>query len=99
MRMLMKVQIPTGAGNDAIKDGSLPQVMGRALESLKAEAAYFTSEEGMRTALIFFDMTDSSEIPPAAEPFFMGLDAKITFSPVMNADEMRAGVGKAMEAG
>jgi hypothetical protein len=28
----------------------------------------------------------------------MGLDAKITFAPVMNADEMRAGVGKAMEA-
>ena len=98
MRTLMKVQIPTGAGNDAIKDGSLPQIVGRALEALNAEAAYFTSEEGMRTALIFFDMTDSSEIPPAAEPFFMGFDAKITFAPVMNADEMRAGVGKAMEA-
>jgi hypothetical protein len=98
MRMLMTVQIPTGAGNNAIKDGSLPQIVGRALEALKAEAAYFTSEGGMRTALIFFDMTDSSEIPPAAEPFFMGLDAKITFAPVMNADEMRAGVGKAMEA-
>ena len=98
MRMLMKVQIPTEAGNAAIKDGSLPQVVGRALEALKAEAAYFTSEEGMRTALIFFDMTDSSEIPPAAEPFFIGLDAKITFAPVMNADEMREGVGKAMQA-
>jgi hypothetical protein len=98
MRMLMKVQIPTGAGNDAIKDGSLPQIVGRVLETLKAEAAYFTSDDGMRTALIFFDMTDSSEIPPAAEPFFMGLEAKITFAPVMNADEMRAGVGKAMEA-
>ena len=98
MRMLMKVQIPTGAGNDAIKDGSLPQIMGRTIEALKAEAAYFTAEEGMRTALIFFDMVDSSAIPPAAEPFFMGLDAKITFAPVMNVDEMRAGVSKAMEA-
>jgi hypothetical protein len=98
MRTLMKVQIPTGAGNKAIKDGSLPQIMGRALEALNAEAAYFTAEEGMRTALIIFDMTDSSEIPPAAEPFFMGFDAKITLAPVMNADEMRAGVGNAMEA-
>jgi hypothetical protein len=52
----------------------------------------------MRTALIFFDMADSTEIPPAAEPFFMALDAEISFEPVMNADEMRAGVGKAMEA-
>jgi hypothetical protein len=98
MRMLMKVQIPTGAGNDAIKDGSLPQIMAASIDALKAEAAYFTSENGMRTALIFFEMADSSGIPPAAEPFFMGLDAKITFAPVMNADEMRAGVGKAMEA-
>jgi hypothetical protein len=98
MRMLMKVQIPTEAGNAAIKDGSLPEIVGKALETLKAEAAYFTSEEGNRTALIFFDMADSSDIPPAAEPFFMGLGAKITFAPVMNADEMRAGVGKAMGA-
>src|ERR1700733_2295575 len=98
MRMLMKVQIPTENGNAAIKDGSLPQIVGRALEALNAEAAYFTSEEGMRTGLIFFDMGESSDIPPAAEPFFMGLNAKITFAPVMNVDEMRAGVGKAMEA-
>jgi hypothetical protein len=96
--MLMKVQIPTEAGNAAIRDGSLPQIVGRALEALHAEAAYFTSEEGMRTGLIFFEMGESSEIPPAAEPFFMNLNAKITFAPVMNADEMRAGVGKAMEA-
>jgi hypothetical protein len=93
----MKVQIPTAAGNAAIKDGTLPQIMGKALDALNAEAAYFTSEDGMRTGLIF-DLADSTGIPPAAEPFFMGLDAKIAFAPVMNADEMRAGVGKAMEA-
>ena len=29
---MMKVQIPTGAGNKAIKDGSLPQIVGRAIE-------------------------------------------------------------------
>jgi hypothetical protein len=52
----------------------------------------------MRTGLIFFDMTDSSDIPSAAEPFFMGLDARISFEPVMNVDEMAAGVAKAMEA-
>jgi hypothetical protein len=98
MRMMMTVQIPTKAGNAAIKDGSLPKIVGKALDALKAEAAYFTSKEGMRTGLIFFDMADSSDIPSAAEPFFMGLDAKITFEPVMNADEMGAGVGKAMQA-
>ena len=54
MRMMMKVQMPTESGNDAIKDGSLPQIMGSSIEALKAEAAYFTAEDGMRTALIFF---------------------------------------------
>ena len=98
MRTLMTVQIPTEAGNAAIKNGSLPEIVGKALESLNAEAAYFTAEDGMRTALIFFDMADSSDIPSAAEPFFIGLNARITFAPVMNADEMRAGVGKAMKA-
>jgi hypothetical protein len=98
MRMLMKVQMPTESGNNAIKNGSLPQIMSSALEALKAEAAYFTADDGMRTALIFFEMNDSSEIPPAAEPFFIGLGAKITLSPVMNAQEMQAGVAKAMEA-
>ena len=77
MRTLMKVKIPTAAGNEAIKNGSLPEIIGKALAGLNAEAAYFTSEDGMRTALIFFDMADSSDIPPAAEPFFMAFDAQI----------------------
>jgi hypothetical protein len=98
MRMLMKVQMPTEAGNEAIKDGSMPEIVGSTLDALNAEAAYFIAEDGMRTGLIFFEMADSSDIPPAAEPLFMGLGAKITLSPAMNVDEMRAGVGKAMEA-
>jgi hypothetical protein len=98
MRMLMKVQMPTESGNDAIRDGSLPQIMASALEALHVEAAYFTAEGGKRTALIFFEMNDSSEIPPAAEPFFLGLGADITFSPVMNAEEMQSGIAKATEA-
>jgi hypothetical protein len=94
----MKVKIPTKAGNEAIKNGSLPEIVGKALVGLNAEAAYFTSEDGIRTALIFFDMKDSSDIPSAAEPFFMALDAQISFEPVMTADDMRAGIAKAMEA-
>jgi len=97
MRMLMKVQVPTDPGNAAIKDGSLAQVMGSGIDALDAEAAYFIAEEGMRTALIFFEMADSSEIPPAAEPFFIGLGAQITLVPAMNAEEMQAGVAKAAE--
>ncbi len=43
-------------------------------------------------------MEDSTGIPSACEPFFIGLGAKITLLPAMNAEEMRSGAGKAMEA-
>jgi hypothetical protein len=95
----------TDEGQDSDRSGergdqerSLPEIMGKALASLDAQAAFFTSQDGIRTALIVFDMTDSSDIPSAAEPFYMAFDAQISFEPVMNADDMRAGVGKAMEA-
>ena len=98
MRMLLKVQIPTEAGNEAIRSGALPQTLGSVLETLHAEAAYFIAEDGMRTGLIFFDMADSTDIPSAVEPLFMGLNAQITIVPAMNADDMKAGVGRAMAA-
>lgn len=94
--MLMKVSIPTAAGNDAIAGGKLSEVVKSSLEALNAEAAYFTAENGMRTALIFFEMDDATDIPSASEPFFMALQAEIELSPVMNVQEMQAGVGKAM---
>jgi hypothetical protein len=96
MRMLMKVRIPTSAGNEAIANGTLPDLVAAAIETLNAEAVYFTAEDGKRTGLFFFEMADSTDIPSAAEPLFMGLQAEIELAPVMNAQEMQAGVGKAM---
>lgn len=98
MRMLMKVQMPTEAGNDAIKNEQLGPLMGSSLDALKAEAAYFLAEDGMRTALFFFEMDDSSDIPSAAEPLFQAVGAKIMFAPVMNVEEMQSGVAKATAA-
>jgi len=98
MRMLMKVQIPTDAGNSAIRDGSLPETLKSVLGALRAEAAYFIAEDGMRTGLIFFDMKDSTDIPSAAEPLFMRLNARITMVPAMSAEDMQAGIKKAMAA-
>jgi hypothetical protein len=44
-----------------------------------------------------FDMKDASSIPVVAEPFFMGLNADVQFTPVMNADDLKAGLEKAMK--
>ena len=75
--------------------------MGSSLEALKAEAAYFTAEDGMRTALIFFEMGDASGIPPAAEPFFMGLGAKhhVVARDERAGDAGRRGAGEGSDVG
>ena len=96
MRMLMKVQIPAESGNQAIKAGNFGRIVEEGVAALNAEATYFTTEDGMRTALVFFEMADSSGMPSAAEPFFMRLNAKVSFTPVMNAAELGSGVERAM---
>jgi hypothetical protein len=92
MRMLMKVSIPIEAGNKAVKDGTISKIIGDTMERLHPEAAYFGPDEGKRTAYFFFDMKDSSQIPSAAEPFFMGLNAEIELTPVMNAEDLKTGL-------
>src|SRR5689334_11060296 len=53
------------------------------VDKMKPETCFFTAEAGMRTAFFVFDLTDPTSIPSLAEPFFMNLNASLTFSPVM----------------
>ena len=94
MRVMMKVSIPVGAGNKGIKDGSLPGTVGEFVERMKPEATYFIAEGGRRTALFFFDLKDPTDLPSAAESFFMNLDASIDVTPAMDLADMQAGVAK-----
>jgi hypothetical protein len=95
MRMLLRFQMEVEAGNRAIADGSLGQMLDRVMEQVKPEAAYFTAMDGKRTGLIFFDMKEPSEIPSIAEPIFNTLNAKIEFLPVMTPDDVRTGLERA----
>ena len=95
MRIRLKIQMPVDAGNKAIKDGQLQKLMESTLETLKPEAAYFFAEDGKRTVELFLDMRDVSQIPVIVEPFFMGVNASINITPVMNADDLRLGLQQA----
>jgi hypothetical protein len=92
MRMMMKVQIPVEAGNKGITEMTLPKIVETALGKLRPEAVYFTASDGMRTAMIFFNMEDVSEIPAAAEPFFQNLNASVTFEPAMTQEDLQRGL-------
>jgi len=98
MRTLMRVSMETTSANAAVNDGSLATIMQTTLEALKPEAAYFCAEDGRRTALIVFDLKNTSDIPSIAEPLFMGMNAKVDFTPCMNADDLRVGLDKATAA-
>ncbi|MET9378247.1 hypothetical protein ACFYV5_10895 [Streptomyces sp. NPDC003035] len=92
MRMLLKVQMDTQMSNEAIKNGTLQKTMESALETIRPEAAYFTTDNGCRTAYLFFDLADPSQMPKTAEPFFLQLGAKISYSPVMNREDLNKGL-------
>jgi hypothetical protein len=94
MRTMVRVTIPADAGNAAITSGRLPQLVGEVMARLKPEAAYFTADKGSRTAYFFVDLKDQSDIPSIAEPFFQELRATVEFQPVMNADDLKAGLTK-----
>jgi hypothetical protein len=92
MRTMLRVSIPVEAGNKAILENVIPKLVQQTSELIKPEASYFLGENGKRTCMFFFDMKDASWIPTIAEPWFMGVNAAVEFIPVMNPDELRAGL-------
>src|SRR5262249_1872204 len=94
MRVMLKFILPVEKSNAAVSDGSLGRTMESILSKLKPEAAYFTPLEGERGGMIFFDLTDPSQIVESVEPFFLGLNASTELVPVMNAEDLRKGLAK-----
>ena len=91
MRMLLRASIPVETGNAAAKAGTLGSTVERLVASLKPEAAYFyADDEGRRCGSIVFDMKDASQIPAIAEPWFLAFNAKLSFRPVMNPQDLAA---------
>jgi hypothetical protein len=86
------VNIPVEAGNRAAKAGTLGTTIQAILADLKPEAVYFTDDHGQRTALLFLDMHDASQIPAIAEPWFLAFNASLEIHPVMVPEDLsRAG--------
>lgn len=92
MRVMMKVSIPVEAGNRGIIEGVLPATIMEFVDRFKPEACYFGPEAGLRTGFFVFDLADPSMMPTVTEGFFTRLNAAIELTPVMNLEDMRAGV-------
>ena len=94
MRMMLKAQVPVEKGNEAFASGKLGKIVQDLVAALKPEAAYFFPINGQRAMIVVFDMTDASQIPVIVEPLFSGLNASVEFKPVMNLDDLQAGMKK-----
>jgi hypothetical protein len=96
---MMRVTIPVGAGNKSVKDGSIASILETTMADIKPEAAFFTSEGGDRTAYLFFDLKETSDIPRIAERLFQRLDARVELSPVMNLEDLKRGLQRVEKTG
>ncbi len=94
MRVLLTAQLDTEKANRAIMDNTLPKTMASLLEQVKPECAYFGAKDGVRTAFIVFDLKEPSDMPSVAEPLFQELGAKVTYTPVMNFEDVQGGLQK-----
>ena len=94
MRVIATISVPVEPGNSAINDGTLGAVMENAAEQWKPEAMYFTALDGLRTALMVFDLPETSDIPVFAEPFFRKLNADVNIAPAMNREDLGKGLSQ-----
>ncbi|MEU5048581.1 hypothetical protein [Streptomyces sp. NPDC021096] len=93
MRTLLRARMDTRASNEAFRNGTLGKVVEGLMEQLKPEAAYFTALDGGRSCLLVFDMKDPSQMPAVCEQLFLELEAEVELHPVMNAEDLRKGLG------
>ena len=88
MRFLMKISMPTEAGNKSVIDGTLGKKLSRMIGELKPEAVYFVTEAGKRTGLIFLDIPEVYMLPRVSEPFFLAFNAGVEFYPAMSPEDL-----------
>lgn len=91
MRMLLKINTPAEKGSEAFKSGAMKRTFEKMIKELKPEAVYFFPEDGKRTALMVFDMKDSSQLPAIVEPVVASLGADFYFTPVMTPKDLERG--------
>lgn len=88
MRMLMTIELDTEKSNAAARDGTLGDKIKAILADSRPEAAYFTSVNGRRGGYLLVEMSDASQLPALAEPWFLAFNARVEGLPVMTPDDL-----------
>jgi hypothetical protein len=88
MRFLLKVTLPAENTNEAIASGRFAETVQSILSEQKPEAAYFTEMDGQRTATIYVNLENESEIVKYAEPWWMAFGGSVEWHPAMTPEDL-----------
>ncbi len=95
MRMLLHAKFPNETFNNLVKDGSVEEKIKHILEETRPEAVYFTNYNGQRGVIMIIELTDPSQVPGFAEPWFLAFNADVEFHVVMTPEDLgRAGLNE-----
>jgi hypothetical protein len=94
MRVLLKAHFDTEKGNQLISSGKMGELIQDIVDRVHPEAAYFLPDEGERSAFLVFDLDDTSQIPVITEPLFRDGNATVSYTPVMNLDDVQKGLSQ-----
>ncbi len=89
MKMLLAVEFPPEPFNSLVRSGKVGEIIGRILEAITPETAYFTEHEGKRGGIFVVNVTSSADVPSFAEPFYLNFDASCKFRIIMTPEELQ----------
>lgn len=89
MKMLLTVEFPAEPFNALVRSGKAGELIGRILDSIKPEAAYFTEQDGQRCGIFVVDVKAQSDVPAFAEPFFLNFQASCKFRILMSPEDLQ----------
>ncbi|WP_137819693.1 panthothenate synthetase [Pseudomonas sp. 2FG] len=89
MKMLLTAEFPLEPFNSLVRSGKVGEIIGRILESIKPETAYFTEQDGKRGGIFVINVQDPSDLPAFAEPFFLNFQANCKFRILMSPEDLQ----------
>lgn len=89
MKMLLTVEFPPEPFNTFVRNGSVGEIIGRILETIKPETAYFTEQDGKRGGIFVVDVQTPSDVPIFAEPFFLNFHANCKYRILMSPEDLQ----------
>ncbi len=89
MKMLLTAEFPHEPFYSLVRSGNAGEIIGRILEAIKPESAYFTEQDGKRGGIFVIDVQKPSDVPGFSEPFFLNFQANCKFRILMSPEDLK----------